>query len=196
MRKKYLKNCAILCLGVMLISSMAGCKNDEQTATNNTGNALETEENTMTENDTVTIEEAETVEAEEETTEENPEEEQTEEVTYITDYTSISDYMGSLDPQQPAIVIYNEAEGYIINMQNEQEYELKAGDKILLNTIDIVGKGFNEELLAGRLEVMDNYIKVWSDYSTWEEKQKTSFSMYPKDEEPVRIICYLTPPTE
>jgi hypothetical protein len=49
-------------------------------------------------------------------------------VTYITDFTSIDDYMGSLDSEKPAIVIYNQQEGYLINMQEGQHYQLDSND--------------------------------------------------------------------
>ena len=69
------------------------------------------------------------------------------EVTYVTDFTSIDDYMGSLDSEKPAIVIYNQQEGYLINMQEGQHYQLKAEDKILFNFEDGIGYGFDFEIV-------------------------------------------------
>ena len=56
------------------------------------------------------------------------------EVTYVTDFTSIDDYMGGFDMStSPVIVIYNEQEGYLINMQEGQHYQLDSNDVILCN---------------------------------------------------------------
>lgn len=122
------------------------------------------------------------------------------EVTYITDFTSIDDYMESLDMNTlPAIVIYNEQEGYIINMQMDQHYQLKPDDQILYNikeNEDYIGMYLSAYLGDG-VEVYPNYGKLMLNYTKWNGEEENYFYKYEDgSEEPIGVICYLTPPTE
>lgn len=121
-------------------------------------------------------------------------------VTYITDFTSIDDYMESLDMNTlPAIVIYNEQEGYIINMQMDQHYQLKPDDQILYNikeNEDYIGMYLSAYLGDG-VEVYPNYGKLMLNYTKWNGEEENYFYKYEDgSEEPIGVICYLTPPTE
>lgn len=122
------------------------------------------------------------------------------EVTYITDFTSIDDYMAGLDMNTlPAIVIYNEQEGYIINMQMNQHYQLKPDDQILYNikeNEDYIGMYLSAYLGDG-VEVYPNYGKLMLNYTKWNGEEENYFYKYEDgSEEPIGVICYLTPPTE
>ena len=122
------------------------------------------------------------------------------EVTYITDFTSIDDYMESLDMNTlPAIVIYNEQEGYIINVQMDQHYQLKPDDQILYNikeNEDYIGMYLSAYLGDG-VEVYPNYGKLMLNYTKWNGEEENYFYKYEDgSEEPIGVICYLTPPTE
>ena len=146
--KKYYKEKAMrLVVSLSLIVCLlAGCGNSKtetstEAATEETAVAEEATEAVKEEpaaepkikEEKAVAEESDDIEtvSEEDTTEESDSADPGE-VTYITDFTSIDDYMESLDMNTlPAIVIYNEQEGYIINMQMDQHYQLKPDDQIL-----------------------------------------------------------------
>ena len=115
------------------------------------------------------------------------------EVTYITDFTSIDDYMASLDSESPAIVIYNEQEGYIINMQEGQHYQLKKDDQVILNFTDMIGYGMNPELVDG---ISKNVGWAYSVAMLKLENFVNDQEFYIIDPNDNKITCYLTPPTE
>ncbi len=122
------------------------------------------------------------------------------EVTYITDFTSIDDYMESLDMNTlPAIVIYNEQEGYIINMQMDQHYQLKPDDQILYNVKeneDYIGMYLSSDLGDG-VEIYPNYRKLMLNYTKWNGEEENYFYKYEEgSKEKIGVVCYLTPPTE
>lgn len=115
------------------------------------------------------------------------------EVTYITDFTSIDDYMGSLDSEKPAIVIYNQQEGYLINMQEGQHYQMKKTDELFLNFQDAIGYGMNLELVDGGYQPVDhNYTIANLNLDKFTDNQE----FYIIDPNDNKITCYLTPPSE
>lgn len=117
------------------------------------------------------------------------------EVTYITDFTSIDDYMGSLDSEKPAIVIYNQQEGYLINMQEGQHYQLKAEDKILFNFENGIGYGLDFEI-GNTFEPRNGYVVYLADYSKISEDKKFFLDKKLEDGSIVGVSCYLAPPVE
>lgn len=121
------------------------------------------------------------------------------EVTYITDFTSIDDYMGSLDSEKPAIVIYNQQEGYLINMQEGQHYQLDSNDVILRNikkTDPYYDITFRVDLGMGDI-VYPQYKQFIPDYSKWVKEEEFYFEIYDKEgNELGGVTCYLTPPSE
>lgn len=117
------------------------------------------------------------------------------EVTYITDFTSIDDYMGSLDSEKPAIVIYNQQEGYLINMQEGQHYQLKAEDKILFNFESGIGYGFDFEI-GNTIEPRFGYSVFTGDYTKISEDKKFFLKKKLEDGSIIEIGCYLAPPVE
>lgn len=131
----------------------------------------------------------------EETTEEETDSADPGEVTYITDFTSIDDYMASLDSESPAIVIYNEQEGYIINMQEGQHYQLKSDDKILFNFEDGIGYGFDFDI-GNTYEPRNGYAVFTGDYSKISESKEFFLKKKLDDGSIIEINCYLAPPTE
>lgn len=118
------------------------------------------------------------------------------EVTYITDFTSIDDYMGSLDSEKPAIVIYNQQEGYLINMQEGQHYQLDSNDVILRNikkTDPYYDITFRVDLGMGDI-VYPQYQQFIPDYSKWVKEEEFYFEIYDKEgNELGGVTCYLTP---
>ena len=129
----------------------------------------------------------------EETTAEETDSADPGEVTYITDFTSIDDYMASLDSESPAIVIYNEQEGYIINMQEGQHYQLKKDDQVILNFTDMIGYGMNPELVDG---ISKNVGWAYSVAMLKLENFVNDQEFYIIDPNDNKITCYLAPPTE
>lgn len=117
------------------------------------------------------------------------------EVTYITDFTSIDDYMGGLDSEKPAIVIYNQQEGYLINMQEGQHYQLKAEDKILFNFESSVGYGYDHDL-GSSFEPRNGYVVYLADYSKISEDKNFYLRKKLEDGSIVGVSCYLAPPVE
>lgn len=118
------------------------------------------------------------------------------EVTYITDFTSIDDYMGSLDSEKPAIVIYNQQEGYLINMQEGQHYQLDSNEVILRNikkTDPYYDITFRVDLGMGDI-VYPQYKQFIPDYSKWVKEEEFYFEIYDKEgNELGGVTCYLTP---
>lgn len=117
------------------------------------------------------------------------------EVTYITDFTSIDDYMGGLDSEKPAIVIYNQQEGYLINMQEGQHYQLKAEDKILFNSESLIGYGFDFDI-GDTCEPRFGYSVFTGDYTKISEDKKFFLKKKLEDGSIIEIGCYLAPPVE
>ena len=147
-----------------------------------------------------TTSEDETVE--EETTAEETDSAYPGEVTYITDFTSIDDYMGSLDFEtSPSIVIYNETEGYIINMQEDQHYQLNVNDLLLVNIKKTDDESKYDIAFRVDLEteevVFPKYHQVIPDYSKWTQEEEFYFEIYEKSGNKLGgVTCYLAPPTE
>lgn len=118
------------------------------------------------------------------------------EVTYVTDFTSIDDYMGGFDMStSPVIVIYNEQEGYLINMQEGQHYQLKAEDKILFNFESSVGYGYDHDL-GSSFEPRNGYVVYLADYSKISEDKDFYLRKKLEDGSIVGVSCYLAPPVE
>lgn len=121
------------------------------------------------------------------------------EVTYVTDFTSIDDYMGGFDMStSPVIVIYNEQEGYLINMQEGQHYQLDSNDAILRNVkrsdnqsdFDIA---FRADLETGEV-VFPKYQMMIPDYTKWTQEEEFYNIVYDKEgNELGGVTCYLTP---
>lgn len=121
------------------------------------------------------------------------------EVTYVTDFTSIDDYMGGFDMStSPVIVIYNEQEGYLINMQEGQHYQLDSNDVILCNIKKTDNESDYDIAFRVNLEteevVFPNYHMMIPDYTKWTQGEEFYNIVYDKEgNELGGVTCYLTP---
>lgn len=172
---------------------LAGCGNAKTESSSDTAVEETTDAEAATESETAENEAAEEqsdANAEATDTASDPGE-----VTYVTDFTSIDDYMGSLGSEKPAIVIYNQQEGYLINMQEGQHYQLKAEDKILFNFESGIGYGFDFEI-GNTCEPRFGYSVFTGDYSKISEDKKFFLKKKLEDGSIIEIGCYLAPPVE
>lgn len=117
------------------------------------------------------------------------------EVTYVTvtDFTSFEQYMDSLDPEKPAIVIYNNEEGYMVNMQEGQHYQMKKSDELFFNFQDAIGYGMNLELVNGGYQPVDHNYTIANLHLDKFTDDQEFYVIDPNDN---KITCYLTPPSE
>lgn len=200
-----------LVLVLIVILLLIGCGKEEaklEETAELTQNVVEETETVGEEN----VEVPETDQAEEESEEEEKatkeQEETTNEMaeaqitTTVDEAGSISDYMESLDPQKPAIVIYNPDDGTIINMKEGEHYSLKEGDQIIVNRNwdSIESWAFNTEVVSNEFgELSDFAVVLYPDYTKFSENQEFYYEIWLADnpnEVSQRLTCYLSPPTE
>lgn len=111
--------------------------------------------------------------------------------TPIADYMAMTEYMKDLESINPEIIIYNEDEGYIIRMKENQHYQLKKTDKILFNK-GLDGYGF-KVALGNQTSEYPEYVEYKPDYSGWNgEEEFLLRNISTKN----ALTCYLTAPTE
>lgn len=117
--------------------------------------------------------------------------------TVANDY-EFGRYIKSLDPRTPHIVIYNETEGYIIDMQEGEHYQLKTDDRIFLNVNSDYMKYKAYSIPETGYQPIEGAWEIIADYSKFEVGKLHYYHIYPSDnlEEYVEISCYLDPPTE
>ena len=209
MKGKILKLRHLLTMAI-LVACLVGCGNQESTTTEPT---TEVEEPTVAEKPTDEMEPEEVEEKEEpkqeEVTEEPKEEETSTDMpeaqvtTTANEVGGLLAYMESLDPQKPAIIIYNEDDGgTIVNIQEGQHYSLKEGDKIIVNRCwdAIESWAFDTNIVSNKYDEISNYAVILSpDYTKFDKKQKFFYSIWlttDTDEEPLTITCYLDAPAE
>lgn len=116
----------------------------------------------------------------------------------VENIDGLVDYMIALDHGTPHIVIYNEAEGYIIDMKEGEHYQLKSDDRIFLNvnmsvcySSSSIPELSYEPLVGGR--------EIIPDYSKFDRPHETIFGISTEDSIDVEltyITCYLDPPIE
>lgn len=157
------------------------------------------EEETAAEESVTEEEETETVE-DEEKVKDMPEAQVT---TTANEVGGLLPYMESLDPSEPAIIIYNAEEGgTIVNIQEGEHYNLKKNDQIIVNVCwDVLEAwAFDTEIVSNEMDQISNYAYIlYPDYSKFDENQKFFYSIWlttNPEEEPRTITCYLTPPIE
>ena len=128
-----------------------------------------------------------------------------EDVTIIYDDVAIEEYMASLDPKKPAIVIYNEQEGYKINMGEGQTYHLKKQDRILIsNSRDI--NQYSTSISGTFTNLLERYMEIVPDYTQFDLPHKSIYKIWlveemnnaenMKEDEYYMLTCWLYPPTE
>lgn len=216
MRKKNLApKIHLLVLTTIISLSLFGCGNSQAESTPATAASEQepavAEETTIEETSTEIVDDVqeETAGAEEEDqetateTEESAEVEEVAEdpgeVEYITGYLTIFEYTKNLDPSKLCILIYNETDGYIIDMKEGQHYQLKKGDKIysLFENGSIVGYGFNFEIVKSIVGPENEPEQEYEiDYSKMTENQEFFIKRKLDSGEFVQLTVYLDPPTE
>lgn len=139
------------------------------------------------------------VEEQEETSDEMAEAQIT---TTVNEAGSISDYMESLDPQKPAIVIYNPDDGTIINMKEGEHYSLNKEDQIIVNrNWDFIeSRKFDTNLVFNEFtELCDSAIILYLNYDNFVKNQEFYYEIWLTDnpnEDSLKLTCYLDPPIE
>lgn len=132
---------------------------------------------------------------EEETSTDMPEAQVT---TTVADITEFAQYMEGIDPKTPHIVIWNEAEGYVIDMGEGEYYQLKNDDRIFLNSNAEIRK-HSYKLPELRNEPSALWFECIPDYNKFEDPQKTIYKIW-TDNDPngngIMITCYLDAPVE
>lgn len=131
---------------------------------------------------------------EEETSNDMPEAQVT---TTVENFDGLVDYMVALDPETPHIVIYNEAEGYIIDMKEGEHYQLKKDDRIFLNTNKNI-KAASYSIPKISYQPIAGGSEIIPDYSQFKVGELHYYDIYLSDnyDEYVEISCYLDPPIE
>lgn len=209
MKGKILKLRNLLTMAI-IVACLIGCGDQKNTTAEPT---TEVEEPTVTEKPAETVEptdeaDSEKVEEKEEPKQEEVVEEPTEETsnempeaqvtTTVADITEFAQYMASVDPTTPHIVIWNEAQGYVINMGEGEYYQLKADDKIFLNwntNIKEMSYSIPEESYESTAEA----IEITPDYSKFDNPHECRYKVVLADDpsgERIKLTCYLDAPAE
>lgn len=132
---------------------------------------------------------------EEETSTDMPEAQVT---TTVENIDGLVAYIQSLNTNTPHIVIYNEAEGYIIDMKEGEHYQLKKDDRIFLNvssnmkTVSYSIPEMKYESIVGGGEIIPNY----SEFSSPQEAIYGILLEEATNDEKIYLICYLDAPVE
>lgn len=115
----------------------------------------------------------------------------------VENIDGLVDYMVALDPETPHIVIYNEAEGYIIDMKEGEHYQLKKDDRIFLNTNKNI-KAASYSIPKMSYQPIAGGSEIIPDYSQFKVGELHYYDIYLSDnyDEYVEICCYLDPPIE
>lgn len=188
---------------------LCGCGNSKNEVPVEEAPEVASEEEVIEEPEKEEIQEAqqpaeEETPAEEEVTEEPKEEETSTDMpeaqvtTTVADITEFAQYMANLDPKTPHIVIWNEAEGYVIDMGEGEYYQLKNGDRIFLNSNAEIRK-HSYKLPELRNEPASLWFECIPDYNKFENPQKTIYKIWTADDpngDGIMITCYLDAPAE
>ncbi|MGN0132806.1 MAG: hypothetical protein ACI4AA_10230 [Lachnospiraceae bacterium] len=190
MKRKLLQTVLCFTLAAILL---CGCGNEKNES------ATEEVQESATEEDVTEELEKEEQEAqqpdEEEISADMPEAKVT---TTVENFDGLVAYIQSLDTNAPHIVIYNEAEGYIIDMKEGEHYQLKKDDRIFLNvssnmkTVSYSIPEMKYESIAGGGEIIPNY----SEFSSPQEAIYGILLEEATNDEKIYLICYLDAPTE
>ncbi|MGN0132502.1 MAG: hypothetical protein ACI4AA_08675 [Lachnospiraceae bacterium] len=202
--KTVLRTILSLTLAAFLLS---GCGNSKETPAEEVPTVAAeeevTEEPEKEEQDAQQPAEEETP-AEEEVAEEPKEEETSNDMpeaqvtTTVENFDGLVDYMVALDPETPHIVIYNEAEGYIIDMKEGEHYQLKSDDRIFINSNSRI-KQRTHAMPELKFEPISGAQEIIPDYSKFDKPQKCAYGILCEDsidDELTYLICYLDPPIE
>lgn len=188
---------------------LCGCGNSKNEAPVEEAPEVASEEEVTEEPEKEEIQEAqqpaeEETPAEEEVTEEPKEEEtsidmpEAQVTTTVADITEFAQYMANLDPKTPHIVIWNEAEGYVIDMGEGEYYQLKIDDRIFLNSsTDMESISYSIPELDKELGALGH--ESIPDYSQFDKPHECRYKITLKDDpsgERIKLTCYLDAPAE
>ena len=185
---------------------MAGCGNQAtQEVAESTVEASEsTKEETAksSEEQTVTEEVAEEPDEENAQTESAEQETQTEDrpeaqiAITVSDFNEFMKYAQEIDKEAPALLIYNEEEGYVINMGEGEYYQIKKGDRFFQVTTEKcteAGWTLSDDpgkfLCGGIWEMTPNYSDC---EGVFEVRYLVRFS----EEDYKLLTCYMSAPEE
>lgn len=194
-KKTYLRLVLSLTLAAFLL---CGCGNSKDEAP--TEEVTEVAEEEVTEEP----EKEEEQEAQQPAEEETPADEGTltdmpeaQVTTTVENIDGLAAYIQSLDPNTPHIVIYNEAEGYIIDMKEGEYYQLKKDDRIFLNTNKNI-KAASYSIPKISYQPIAGGSEIIPDYSQFKVGELHYYDIYLSDntDEYVEISCYLDPPVD
>lgn len=154
----------------------------------------EEEEQEFVEEETSAGEEGAKEPKEEETSTDMPE---AQVATTVADITEFAQYMANLDPKTPHVVIWNETEGYLIDIKNGEYYQMKTGDKIFesWNTeVDAIWSTIPEISRTGMAEAFE----IIPDYTNFDSPNECIYGIYLKEDPntPIYITYYLDAPAE
>lgn len=138
---------------------------------------------------------------EEEVAEEPTEETSTEmpeaQVTTVADITEFAQYMANVDPKTPHVVVWNEAEGYLIDIKDGEYYQIKEGDRIFESWnagVDAIWSTIPEKSHTGMAEAFE----ITPDYTKFDDNHECIYGIYLKEnpDTPIYITYYLDAPAE
>ncbi|MBP3459900.1 MAG: hypothetical protein J6K58_11890 [Lachnospiraceae bacterium] len=117
--------------------------------------------------------------------------------TTVADITEFAQYMANLDPKTPHVVIWNEAEGYLIDIKDGEYYQMKEEDRIFEsdnNEIDAVWTTIPQIESVGMSEAFE----IIPDYTKFDSPHECIFGIYLKEDPdtPIYITYYLDAPVE
>lgn len=119
--------------------------------------------------------------------------------TTVSDIYAFLDYAESLD--EPAFLIYNESEGYVINMGEGEYYQLKKDDRIFeYDSSKAVRTSDTLEAGPGKSERAYVFEKT-PDYTKFDKPHEVLYAVsftgeWEKEEDYFLLTCYLDAPAE
>ena len=186
----------LLTMVTMMVFFLFGCGKDQVATTNEEPKEEVVEAETQTELQQPEAEKEEIQEEEKETgKEEMPEAQIT---TTVRDITEFVKFMAEIGDDTPHIVIYNEEEGYIIDMKEGEYYQLKLDDRIYFNS------NLNLKEISYSIPAKD-YIggaeaaQIIPDYDKFDSPHECRYRIVLKDDpsgEGIKLTCYLDAPTD
>lgn len=118
--------------------------------------------------------------------------------TTVADNTEFAMYMSKIGETEPHVVIYNEVEGYVIDMKEGEYYQLKANDRIFFNWNTNIGEmsySIPEKDYISTAEA----IEIIPDYEKFDNPLECRYKIVLKDDptgERIKLTCYLDAPAE
>lgn len=118
----------------------------------------------------------------------------------VDNFEEFLNYVDSLDNQKPALLIYNENEGYVINMGEGEYYQLKTDDRIFEYLSErYVMSSDTLEAGAGN-GIKTHLFEMVPDYSQYDSPHKVIYKVFFTEDyqngDCFRLDCYLDAPAE